>query len=855
MAAKSLSRLIVLFICLTIALGAQAAAPIVHISAKPTWLNTYKPYDKQIASRDVGNGYFYQLLEEQIHVENKSDYSHIVRQIVSAAGIQNGSEISISFDPSYERLDVHEIIVWRNNKPQNRLSPGSFKVIADEKELSKFIYQGTYSAYCILSDIRKGDRIEYSFTITGRNPIMANKFCRDIYLQQSQPIAHIYKAILASTSRKLNFKAFNKVPGVMQAVKNGLNCYIWEDFQVKPGLDYNNQPGWNTSYAYVQVSDFNSWNDVVKWALGINPIATNITGALAKQIATFKADAGNNKEKYFRSAVKMVQDEVRYMGIEMGEYSHRANKPEQVYNQRYGDCKDKSLLLASILNAGGIPANMVLINTTATSKTDQYLPSAYDFDHATVVATVNGKQVWVDPTMSNQRGSGINLYYPAYGKGLVLTPGTNKLTDIPEPKTGVINCRENYIVKGDSGKVTLDVITTYTLNEADKIRERLASASMSETENNYLSYYQKTYPKIESVDSITVKDDEEKNQLVTLEHYIVPDFFKKDTTIGRFESSLFAYFVSEQLTDINTKIRYPRVLNYPYAINYTIAVVIPAPWNIEEKQYSVKRDAYEFTSKKSTEKDTLLLNYRLKYLKAFIPVDKIEEYAADVKEIKNNYLGYNFNYTPGNVTTIFRLNYWMLGSIIVFVLLLAGTFIKLYRTETAEVLFEHGANFKPIGGWLIMIAIGLGATVLALLISLSDGVYFDLAKWNAHLNNQSDKGFKMLFTFEAFGNTMLMCYALFCFILLLNKRDILPKFIIWLYIGSLIFYMTDYIWAKNVFHDAVSDASLSIVIRMCIVCAIWIPYFLRSERVAQTFIVPFPSTNYRYEEPKDAVHP
>jgi hypothetical protein len=104
---------------------------------------------------------------------------------------RTASSISIGFDPSFERLDVHEIIVWRNNVAVNRLSTRSFKVIADEKELSRFIYQGSYSAYCILDDIRKGDKIEYSYTVTGRNPIFNNKFFRELYFQSSIPFAHV----------------------------------------------------------------------------------------------------------------------------------------------------------------------------------------------------------------------------------------------------------------------------------------------------------------------------------------------------------------------------------------------------------------------------------------------------------------------------------------------------------------------------------------------------------------------------------------------------------------------------------------------------------------------------------------
>ena len=117
----------------------NAADPVIHFSPRPAWLNKFQVSDKGLPKRNIDNGYFYQLVEEQVQVEQKADYTHIVKEIVSEAGIQNGSEISIGFDPSYERVDVHEIIVWRNNQPQNRLSAKAFKVIADEKELSRFI--------------------------------------------------------------------------------------------------------------------------------------------------------------------------------------------------------------------------------------------------------------------------------------------------------------------------------------------------------------------------------------------------------------------------------------------------------------------------------------------------------------------------------------------------------------------------------------------------------------------------------------------------------------------------------------------------------------------------------------------
>ncbi|HMG08718.1 MAG TPA: DUF3857 domain-containing protein, partial [Mucilaginibacter sp.] len=253
-----------LFVCfLFVNHQVKGGTPTVHTSAKPTWLSRCKVYNQKPSSRTIERGFFYALIEQQVHVEIQADYHHVIKEIVSETGIQNASQISVGFDPAFERLDFHDITVWRNNKPLNRLKTSTFKVIADEQDLSNFIYQGSFSALCILDDIRKGDRIEYAYTITGRNPIFNGKFCEDIYLQWYQPIAHQYTAIITSSQRKLNFKSFNKVPKVAISESNGLKRYEYEDFQVPAARDDNNQPEWYNARGYIQISEYNDWAGVV----------------------------------------------------------------------------------------------------------------------------------------------------------------------------------------------------------------------------------------------------------------------------------------------------------------------------------------------------------------------------------------------------------------------------------------------------------------------------------------------------------------------------------------------------------------------------------------------------------------
>ncbi|MBD1363323.1 DUF3857 domain-containing protein [Mucilaginibacter sp. ZT4R22] len=850
---KRLSPLLVLacsaLLLLCNIFSANADTPAVHISARPTWINPFKISDKKLPLRQVENGFFYQLFEEQIHVEKQADYKRVIREIVSSAGIQNGSEISISFNPSYERLDIHDITVWRNGRASSRLNLKSFKVIADEKELSRFIYQGSFSAFCILDDIRKGDRIEYSYTITGRNPIFGSKFTDDIYLQLNQPYAQIYKALFASPQRKLNFKAFNNAPAAAISNKNGLTCYEWNVLQTKVPPYADNQPGWFDNYQHIQVSDYATWQEVTDWALKVNPIATNLKGSLAARVAKLKADAGGNKEKYFRNAVQMVQDEVRYMGIELGEYSHRANTPERVYNQRYGDCKDKALLLASVLMANGIEAHMVLISSSAGKTLGDYVPSPTVFDHATCVAIMNNKPVYVDATIAYQRGSGTNIYFPNYVKGLVLKPGTNGLTSIAPSKSGRMVLTENFIVPEDAkGKAELEVISTYTLNEADRVRDKLASGSMAETEKSYLNFYARSYPKIEyAADSIAVKDDTENNELTTIEHYKIPNYFKADKEPGQYYASFYAAYINNQLPDISSNSKLPVTLNYPSNLEYKVNVVMNNGWNIDKSTTTIARDAYNFSSQISVLADTLTLDYKFSSLKGFIAVADQDEARTDFKKIADDELGYSFTYTPDVTKVPFHLNYWMLAFAVGLAVLLGLLGVRLYRTETHGVLFAPGATFIPIGGWLIIIAIGLALTPFMVGYTLIFGNYFDVRTWNTHTAGINDAAFKALFAFETAGNVFAICYAVFCLVLLINKRDILPKYITGFYAYIAVFAVADCIFATALNGD-VSDDTASSMVRKIIYAAVWISYFKRSERVEQTFIVPYPAHNYAYEK-------
>jgi len=500
-----------------------------------------------------------------------------------------------------------------------------------------------------------------------------------------------------------------------------------------------------------------------------------------------------------------------------------------------------------MLRANGIDANMVLINSGG-DDLSQYLPAHNLFDHATVVAEINGKQVWVDPTIGYQRGNGTDIYFPSYGQGLILKAGNTGLTKIPPPKTGKIVTTETFKVKDAKSPVMLEIKTIYTLNQADKTRDQLASSGMAETEKNYLKYYSRVYNKIEAIDSIAVIDNEDKNELTTIEKYKITDYFKKDTTTGYYSASFYAGEIKQVLPEITNQTKTPIATGYPFDEDFTTVVYFPLGWDITEKHDAITRDAYRFSSDYSASGDTLTLNYKFKYLQKFVPVNKLEEFKDDIKKLSDTGLSYNIDFNPDATKQAATVNKWLVGLVMVIVLVCAFLGFFIYRRETPGIVFEYGQTFVPIGGWLILITIGLCLTPLAEAVNLIDTQYFTMLVWKRIGTYSYGDKLKAHVIYKIVGDTVLICYAIFCLVLMLKRRDILPKFIIGYFLYAVVLRIGDYAMISYASRLKIPDDFTEAIFRTIIVAAIWIPYFFRSLRVKQTFIVPYPEHNYSYEE-------
>jgi hypothetical protein len=152
-------------------------------------------------------------------------------------------------------------------------------------------------------------------------------------------------------------------------------------------------------------------------------------------------------------------------------------------------------------------------------------------------------------------------------------------------------------------------------------------------------------------------------------------------------------------------------------------------------------------------------------------------------------------------------------------------------------------SYQGIGGWLILIALGLIITPIRLCISLINNYLpiFTKGGWSK-LTTPGSPAYHQLWapvlTSEIIGNLFFAIFALALFAIMMKKMKVFPKLMIAFIALNLAFIIADGAFARLIPAVAAqaSESPYIEILRTSLVAVIWIPYFCVSVRVKQTFI-------------------
>lgn len=606
------------------------------IGPVPAWVQTIDaPAEAPAPSADVSSGIQYLLADRQVAVvaATVSRYRHWTRKILATSGLEDGSEVRIEFDPSYQRLFIHDIRLLRRGQRIGSFDANDVQIIHNESDLDQRIYNGSLTAVVFLKDVRPGDVVDFAYTLEGQNPILQGRLVDHLELAYSMPVSRIRHRVLFPRSRTLYYKGHHTVLAP-RITEGDSRIYEWEQRDVPALLSEEDVPGWFETAPWIQLTEFATWGEVARWASDLFA-APGPPAAELRQLAAPWQTAGSEEAKA-RAAVRMVQDEVRYLGIEIGPNSHQPHPPLQVLSQRFGDCKDKALLLATLLRELGIEARPALVNTRVEHGLDEWLPTPFAFDHAIVFATVGGKPLWIDATQSEQGGPLTAVEPPAFERALLVQSDTDRLVPIPTPvapdATSIVE--ETFTLPTTAHPGQLRVESTYRGRDADAMRVELDSMSQSERARKYLNFYAQRDATIRASRPPRIKDDRDLNVITVMEDYEIPDFW--DHAVRDFH----AWTIADELRRPATRLRAaPIQIRHPTHVRYRLRLASELLPPEMPRDTTIERPAFQFTvrSERAGQVASVLYDYRTK-ASSVAPGD-IRAYLDGLDEIDQQ-LGY-----------------------------------------------------------------------------------------------------------------------------------------------------------------------------------------------------------------------
>lgn len=614
----------------------------VQFHSAPNWVNVIQPGED--SSQSPVDGLRYLLVDKQINLSQGrvERYFHFVLRITSTEGLEQASQLAFDYEPGYETLAIHQVNVIRQGKTLNRLEPQELRVFQREPDLEHYLYSGTKTAYLILPDIRVGDTLEYSYTLYGSNPVLGNLYSTSIQLDGDLPISRSYMRIILNPAHAVHYSVPEGNNGHL-TLENGSTQkeLLWQETNIPAQHTEPHVPGWFSPYRYWLFSEYDSWHDIAQWALPLFEKAAVVSPDI-NDLAQQMIKANSAPKARAMAALIFVQQQIRYLGIEDGIGSHTPRSAAETLYRRYGDCKDKTILLVALLKAMGFSPKVALVSLEQGNLLPKLLPAPNVFDHVIVQLQLDNKTYWLDGTNLDQGTDLDSISVPDLHYALLLEPETQSLTAIQDNNqaSGVSVYRELWLREPYS---QLAVDAKFTGVAAETKRAELKSLSAEMLENQLLGYYSKLYFNSEHNNKPQILDDLKTNQLELKQRFELSDSLDDLVKNGL---PLYADLIDQQLKNIDSNRTQPLSIGKPVHIQQEFVFHLPYAIEIADYHQQYDHELFSFSVSVHQYSPTLLrVIYHYQSKTDYIPVSELARYREFVQLARED-MALNFSIPP-----------------------------------------------------------------------------------------------------------------------------------------------------------------------------------------------------------------
>ncbi|HEY7616632.1 MAG TPA: DUF3857 and transglutaminase domain-containing protein, partial [Terriglobales bacterium] len=390
-------------------------------------------------------------------------------KVQSEAGVQQWGQVVVGYNSANERIEIPYVRVHKADGTTVTAPADAVQDLSAPIEREAPVYTDYRQKHITVPGLRPGEILEYDIVTIIHTALAAGQFWMEYDFDKNNITLDEQLEVNIPRDRAIKLK--NK-PGFEPKIKeeNGRRIYRWasshlerEDDDKEKEKAAKKKRKSEPEPPAVQLTTFSSWEEVGRWYAGLERDRRTPTPEIRAKVEGLTKGLASDSDK-IQALYDYVSTNFRYVSLSLGVGRYQPHSAADVFQNQYGDCKDKHTLLEAMLDAAGYRASSVLINSSR--KLDPDVPSPSQFDHVISLLPLGKEQIWMDTTaeVAPYRLLSFNLRKK---EALVVPPdGTGRLEETPaDPpmanmqleeidgkvnELGKLSARVHYTMRGDT---------------------------------------------------------------------------------------------------------------------------------------------------------------------------------------------------------------------------------------------------------------------------------------------------------------------------------------------------------------------------------------------------------------------
>ncbi|MFH0791203.1 MAG: DUF3857 domain-containing protein [Candidatus Omnitrophota bacterium] len=326
---------------------------------------------------------------------------HYLVKILNERGKEEFSESHIDYDSTYEKVELEYA---RTIRPDGTFVEVGSRHIRDVSKYLNFPLYSNARVYIIsFPEISEGAVIEYKLKVYCSQLVNKKDFVIAYPLQASEPIIKADFELSLSQDKPIRINTINEKyndfsadlnPKIVQENKRVI--YTWHFAKIPQIIPESDMPPDVQINPAVIISTFENWQDIYNWWRGLARDKITPDSIIKNKVKELTENKVSDREK-IRAIYNFVAQKIRYVAVEYGQAGYEPHNAADTFRNKYGDCKDKAILLVTMLKEAGFSAWPVLISTREYYNLNEDFPSML-FNHCIAAVSLEGRIIFMDST-------------------------------------------------------------------------------------------------------------------------------------------------------------------------------------------------------------------------------------------------------------------------------------------------------------------------------------------------------------------------------------------------------------------------------------------------------------------------